>query len=219
MASHGHMAYTTPGGAGALRGVDVTQPSTSIALGSVSVTAGLVTATTANGAPLTGLVPGIPTSVLISGVPNLAGNVNLNGVFTISVASSTTFNYSIANLTATGTATGGTLFFGSPNLVFGGLSFTQGIAINPITHTAALADPNVTIQQINILNQLDQSITSINLEQNCTAFTVTCNSGTELNTANVAWQPYTNSIVSYNPNLNQVSISDPVTQRRYALFL
>ena len=217
MASHGHMAYTTPGGAGALRGVDVTQPSTSIALGSVSVTAGLVTATTANGAPLTGLVPGIPTSVLITGVPNLAGNVNLNGVFTISVASSTTFNYSIANLTATGTATGGTLFFGSPNLVFGGLSFTQGIAINPITHTAALADPNVTTQQINILNQLDQSITSINLQQNCTAFTVTCNSGTELNTANVAWQPYTNSIVSYNPNLNQVSISDPVTQRRYAL--
>jgi DNA-binding beta-propeller fold protein YncE len=217
MASHGHMAYITPGGAGALRGVDVTQPSTSIALGSVSVTAGLVTATTANGAPLTGLVPGIPTSVLITGIPNLAGNVNLNGVFTISVASSTTFNYSIANTSATGTATGGTLFFGSPNLVFGGLSFTQGIAINPITHTAALADPNVTIQQINILNQLDQSITSINLEQNCTAFTVTCNSGTELNTANVAWQPYTNSIVSYNPNLNQVSISDPVTQRRYAL--
>jgi DNA-binding beta-propeller fold protein YncE len=216
MASHGHMAYTTPGGAGALRGVDVTQPSTSIALSSVSVTAGIVTATTVNGAPLTGLVPGIPTSVLITGVPNLAGNVNLNGVFTIVVASSTTFNYSIANTTATGTATGGTVFFGSPNLVFGGLSFTQGIAINPITHTAALADPNVTLQQINVLNQLDQSITSITLQQNCTAFTVTCNSGTELNTADVAWQPYTNSIVTYNPNLNQVSISDPVTQRRYA---
>jgi DNA-binding beta-propeller fold protein YncE len=216
MAPHGHIAYVAPGGAGVLRGVDVTQPSTSITLGSLSLTAGIVTATTANGAPLTGLVPGIPTSVLISGVPDLPGNVNLNGVFTVIVASSTTFNYAISNTTASGTASGGTVFFGSPNLVFGGLSFTQGIAINPITHTAALADPNVTSQQINVLSQLDQSISSISFLSGCTAFSVPCNGGAELNTADVAWQPYTNSIVSYNPNLNQVSVSDPVTQKRYA---
>src|SRR6202011_1412168 len=74
-----HMAYVTPGGAGVVRGVDVTQPSSSIALSSLSLTAGIVTATSAT--PLTGLVPGIPTSVLITGVPPLAGNVNLNGVF------------------------------------------------------------------------------------------------------------------------------------------
>jgi DNA-binding beta-propeller fold protein YncE len=212
-----HMAYVTPGGPGVARGVDVTQPSSSIALSGLSLTAGIVTATTASGAPLTGLVPGIPTSVLITGVPPLAGNVNLNGVFSIIVASSTTFNYSISNTTASGTASGGTVFFGGPNLVFGGLSFTQGIATNPINHSAALVDPNVTTNQISILNQLDQSLASINLQQNCTAFTTTCNSGTELNTADVAWQPYTNSVVSYNPNLNQVSISDPITQKRYAI--
>jgi DNA-binding beta-propeller fold protein YncE len=212
-----HLAYVTPGGPGVVRGVDVTQPSSSIPLGSLSLTAGIVTATTANGAPLTGLVPGIPTSVLISGVPPLAGNVNLNGVFSINVASSTTFNYAISNTTASGTASGGTVFFGAPNLVFGGLSFTQGIATNPISHSAALVNPNVTTNQISILNRLDQSLASINLQQNCTAFSTTCNSGTELNTADVAWQPYTNSIVSYNPNLNQVSISDPVTQKRYAI--
>jgi DNA-binding beta-propeller fold protein YncE len=224
MASHGHMAYVTPGGLGVVRGVDITQPSTSLALSTLSLTAGVVTATTANGAALTGLIPGIPTTVLISGVPPLAGNVNLNGVFTISVTSSTTFTYAIGNTTATGTANGGTLFYGGPNLVFGGLSATtQGIAINPITHTAALADANATSQQIDVLNQLDQAISSISFAANCTASTPSCSNLAELpGSARVAWQPYTNSIVSYNPGVpgnpvNQVSISDPVTARRYAL--
>jgi DNA-binding beta-propeller fold protein YncE len=224
MAPHGHMAYVTPGGSGVVRGVDVTQPSTSLALSTLSLSAGTVTATTASGAPLTGLVPGIPTTVLISGVPPLSGSVNLNGVFTIFVTSSTTFTYSIGNTSASGTANGGTVFYGGPNLIFGGLSATtQGIAINPISRTAALADANATAQQINILNQLDQSISSISFSANCTALTPTCASSGEFpGTARVAWQPYTNAIVSYNPGVpgnpvNQVSISDPVTAKRYAL--
>jgi DNA-binding beta-propeller fold protein YncE len=224
MAPHGHMAYVTPGGLGVVRGVDISQPSTSLALSTLSLTAGVVTATTTNGAPLTGLVPGIPTTVLISGVPPLAGNVSLNGVFTISVTSSTTFTYAIGNTTATGTANGGTLFYGGPNLVFGGLSATtQGIAINPITHTAALADANATGQQIDILNQLDQSVSSVSFSANCTASTPSCSNLAELpGSARIAWQPYTNSIVSYNPGVpgnpvNQVSISDPVTAKRYGL--
>jgi DNA-binding beta-propeller fold protein YncE len=232
MAPHGHMAYVTPGGSGIVSGVNVMQPSTSIALGTLALTAGTVTATTANSTPLTGLVPGIPTTVLISGVPPLANpggsptTVNLNGVFSVSVTSSTSFTYILAtNVTGSATANGGTVFFGSPNLVFGGISnTTQGIAINPITHTAALADANAAANlQINLLNQLDQSVTSISFATNCTAFTVPCNSSGEFpGTARLAWQPYTNSIVSYNPGVpgtpvNQVSISDPVTRRRYAL--
>jgi len=224
MAPHGHMAYVTPGGSGVVRGVDITQPSFSLPLGTLSLTAGTVTVTTASGAPLTGLVPGIPTTVLISGVPPLSGNVNLNGVFTITVTSSTTFTYPIGNTSATGTANGGTVFFGGSNLIFGGVSATtQGIAINPITHTAALADANATSQQIDILNQLDQSVSSISFSANCTALTPTCTSSGEFpGTARVAWQPYTNAIVSYNPGVpgnpvNQVSISDPVTAKRYAL--
>jgi DNA-binding beta-propeller fold protein YncE len=231
MAPHGHMAYVTPGGSGTVRGVNVLQPSTSIGLSTLALTVGgTVTATTANSTPLTGLVPGIPTTVLISGVPlpNTTGNptsVNFNGVFTVAVTSSTSFQYSLGpSVTGSGTANGGTVFFGSPNLVFGGLSnTTQGIAINPITHTAALADANATSQQINVLNQLDQSFTSISFQTNCTAFTIPCNSSGELpGTARVAWQPYTNSIISYNPGVpgtpvNQVSISDPVTRQRYAL--
>jgi DNA-binding beta-propeller fold protein YncE len=228
MAPHGHLAFVTPGGSGVVRGVDVTQPSTSVGISSVSLASGIVTVTTTG--TLTGIIPGIPTTVLISGVPttNSANNTNFNGVFSIASTSSTTFTYAL-NSTATGSASGGTVFYGSPNLSFGGISqTTQGIAINPISHTAALADVNATgvgsvSPQIDLLNQLDQSVSSINFFATCTAFTTNCANAPELpGTASLAWQPYTNAIVSYNPGfpgtaVNQVSVSDPVSQKRYAL--
>src|SRR5712692_7722586 len=226
-APHGHRAYVAPGGSGIVTGVNLTQPSTSVGLSTLSLTSGIVTATTTSGSTLTGLVPGIPTTVLISGVPlpNTAGNTtaaNFNGVFSINVTSGTSFTYALGNTTASGTANGGTVFYGSPNLVFGGVSSTtQGIAINPITHTAALADADATGSngpQIDTLNQLDQSVTSIFFRATCTAFTPTCTGSPELlHTADVAWQPYSNSIVSYNPDQHQVSISDSVTRSRYAI--
>src|SRR4029077_8160785 len=226
MAPHGHLAYVTPGGFGVLRGVDVTLPSTSLAISSITLTSGVVTVTTSG--TLTGIVPGIPVTVLITGVPttNSASNTNFNGVFSVNSTSSNTFTYAL-NTTASGTASGGTVFYGSPNLNFGGISQTsQGISINPITHSAAIVDADATGQnpQINILNQLDQSVTSIRLFATCTAFSTTCANGPEfIGTATVAWQPYTNSIVSYNParpgsgSTNQLSISDPVTAKRYAI--
>jgi DNA-binding beta-propeller fold protein YncE len=222
MTPHGHLAYVTPGGFGVTRGVDVTLPSTSVAISTISLTSSVVTVTTTG--TLTGIVPGIPTTVLITGVPttNSAGNTNFNGVFSVTSSSSTTFTYAL-NTTASGTVSGGTVFYGSPNLNFGGLpSTSQGIAINPITHSAALVDPNATGQspQINVLNQLDQSVTSIRLFATCTAFSPTCANGSDIGSALVAWQPYTNSIISYNPGspggTDEVSISDPVTAQRYA---
>src|SRR5262249_22471008 len=190
MADHGHIGYVSPGGSGVVKGVDLTAPSTSKTLDSVTVTAGIATATVSNGLTLTGLVPGIPATVLISGVPNLPASgstpaANLNGVFSVNLVSSTSFAYAV-NTTLSGTVNGGTVFYGSPNLIFGGVSSTtQGIAINPISHTAALADANATGTngpQIDILNQLDQSISSItfltgsgNTTNGCTAFTVNCN--------------------------------------------
>jgi DNA-binding beta-propeller fold protein YncE len=231
MAPHGHLAYVTPGAfqsnLGVVRGVDVTQPSTSIGISSLSLASGIVTVTTSG--TLTGLIPGIPSTVLISGVPttNAAGNTNFNGVFNISITSSTTFAYVLSTTitsTASGTASGGTVFYGSSNFNFGGVSPTvQGIAINPITNTAALADAGATAAQIDLLNQLDQSFSSITFSATCTAYTLTCSGSPELaGTARVAWQPYTNSIISYNPGtpgrppVNQVSISDPVTRTRRA---
>jgi hypothetical protein len=237
MAPEGHLAYVSPGGSGALQGVDVTKKSTSAFISTLTLAAGIVTVTTTAS---NGLVPGNSGTVLIAGVPapGAAGSANpttanFNGVFNVAAISDTAFTY-VLNSTSSGTVTvppntnnqPGTVaqvFYSSPNLIFGGLSRTsQGIAINPITNTAALADANAigtNGPQINLLNDLDQSISSISFFATCTFYTTTlpcANSAELLGTANVAWQPYSDAIVSYNPNLNQVSISDPVTARRYA---
>ncbi len=232
MAPHGHLALVTPGGSGTLRGIDVTKPSTSAIINSLTLAAGIVTATTTTS---NGLVPGNSGTVLINGVPGpgTAGNsttADFNGVFNVAAVSDTSFTY-ILNSTSSGTVTltpdgngntGANVFYSSPNLIFGGLSqTTQGISINPITNTAALADANATGSngpQINLLNALDQSVSSISFFATCTFYTTTCSNGPELlGTSDIAWQPYSNAIVSYNPGLNQLSVSDPVTARRYAL--
>jgi DNA-binding beta-propeller fold protein YncE len=228
MQPNSHLALVTPGGSGTVRGVDVTQASQSATIQSLTLAAGIVTATTA---AANGLVPGNSGTVLITGVPapGSAANSttqNFNGVFNVAAVSDTSFTY-IVNSTSSGTVTipSGTtaqVFFNSPNLIFGGLSqTTQGISINPITNTAALADANATGAngpQINLLNDLDQTISSISFFATCTFYSTTCSNGPELlGTTNIAWQPYSNAIVSYNPVLNQLSVSDPVTARRYAL--
>jgi hypothetical protein len=237
MAPEGHIAYVSPGGSGALQGVDVTKKSTSAYISTLTLAAGIVTVTTTAS---NGLVPGNSGTVLIAGVPapGAAGSANpttanFNGVFNVAAVSDTAFTY-VLNSTSSGTVnvpaspnnqpgTVAQVFYSSPNLIFGGLSQTsQGIAINPITNTAALADANATGTngpQINLINDLDQSISSISFFATCTFYTTTlpcANSAELLGTANVAWQQYSDAIVSYNPNLNQVSISDPVSARRYA---
>jgi hypothetical protein len=237
MAPQGHVAYVSPGGSGALQGVNVTKPSTSAFISTLTLAAGIVTATTTAS---NGLVPGNSGTVLITGVPapGAAGSANpttanFNGVFNVAAISDTAFTY-ILNSTSSGTvnvpalpapATGtvAQVYYSNPNLIYGGLSqTTQGIAINPITNTAALADANATGTngpQLNLLNDLDQSISSISFFATCTFYTTTlpcANSAELLGTADVAWQSYSDAIVSYNPKLNQVSISDPVSARRYA---
>lgn len=230
MAPHGHLAFVTPGaaslggGAGTISGVDVTHTSTSVGISTLTLNAGTVVATTSGN--LTGLVPGIPATVLISGVPapNTQGNptnANFNGIFSVSVTGNNTFSYLLnVNGTGTGTANGGTVFFGVPNLTFTGISSgAQGIAINPITHTAAVANPNAaTGQQIDLLNQLDLSVTSISFASTCTFYNASAcpTSGADGGSADVAWQPYANAVVSYNPQSNQLSVSDPVSLTRRA---
>jgi DNA-binding beta-propeller fold protein YncE len=240
MAPHGHLAFVTPGGSGALQGVDVTKSSFSTAINSLTLAAGIVTVITANTSttnPPAFLTPGNSGTVLITGVPapGTAGNsttANFNGVFSVAAISDTSFTY-IINSTASGSvtltpdpntgSTGAQVLFSSPNLIYGGLSqTTQGISINPVTNTAALADANATGSngpQIDLINNLDQTISSISFFSTCTFYTTTlpCANGPELlGTADIAWQPYSNAIVSYNPKLNQVSVSDPVSARRYA---
>jgi hypothetical protein len=238
---HDHLALVTPGGgpgASVILGVNVTQPSSeNVILGS-TLTAGTVTVTidpskcppplpnptsTSNPCPFS-MVPGNAGSVLITGVKpgNAANDTLFNGVFSASVTSGNSFTYSVSNTTASDSGTGGDVFYGGPNLIFApsNAATTQGVAINPITSTAALADANATSgSQIDLLNALDQSVTSISFFATCTAFKpLPCPGAPELlATTEVAWQPYINALVSYNPQQKIVSVSDPVTQQRYAI--
>jgi DNA-binding beta-propeller fold protein YncE len=235
MIPHAHQALVTPGGAGIIQGVDVTQTSSSFTIANVSVSSGLVTVTLniPSGQTLS-LNPGNPGSVLIENVPpGSLHNTNFNGVFTIqSVPNSNSFTYALAatqNDSVIPTQPPAFAFFGSPNISIAVSQTAQGIAINPITRTAAIADANATGSngpQIDLLNSLDQSISSITFHsgngstagpQGCTVYT-TCANGPELlGTSSVAFQPYSNSLVSYNPQLNQLSVSNPVTQSRFAV--
>jgi DNA-binding beta-propeller fold protein YncE len=233
MAPHGHRAFVTPGGSGVVRGVDVTKPSNANVILSVTLTAGLVTVTidpkkcppplpdpttTNNPCPFS-MVPGNAGTVVIAGVSKGGNGTNFNGTFSVAVTSNTSFTYALGS-TVSDTGSGGTVFYGSPDLIFPISSTAQGIAVNPITSTAALADANAigtNGPQIDLLNALDQSISSISFFATCTAFTTSCSSSPELlATTEVAWQPYTNALVSYNGAQNQVSISDPVSRQRYA---
>lgn len=242
VASHSHLALATPGGSGAVRGVDVTKQSSANVISSSVLTAGLVTVTvdttkcvpgipqppsgtTSNPCPLL-MIPGNAGTALITGVTagNAANTSFFNGVFPVTVTSNNSFTY-VVNSTVTDTGTvdpkKSFVYYGGTTLIFPFSSTLQGVAINPITNTAALADANSTGtngSQIDLLNGLDQTISSITFFANCTAFNTSCpNSPELLATTDVAWQPFTNELVSYNPKLGQLSISDPVGRNRYAI--
>jgi DNA-binding beta-propeller fold protein YncE len=247
-APHGHLALVTPGGSGVVRGVDVTKPSSGNVILSSTLTAGLVTVTIdtshcppplpdptttppSNPCPFT-LVPGNAGTVLITGVkPGTSANeAFFNGSFSVNVTSNNSFTYTV-NSTASDSGTGGCqtnsttnvktcaeVLYSSPDQIFVLSPTLQGVAINPVTRTAAMADANApSAGQIWLLNSLDQTTTTISFSAGCSAFTTSCPSAPEfLGTADVAWQPYTNALVSYNPHINQVSISDPVSRQRFA---
>jgi len=247
---HGHIALVTPGGSGVVRGVDVTKPSSANVVSSATATAGLVTVTidttkcppplanpNPNATPPTNpcpfsMVPGNAGTVLITGLPKgSSSGTDFNGTFSVSVLSSNSFTYALTSTVSDSTAEPSgacangavcpTVFYGVPNAIFSISPTAQGIAINPITNTAAVADANATGTngaQIDLLSALDQSVSSITFFSNCTVFITPCASSPELlPTADVAWQPYLNEVVSYNPNVNQVSISEPVSHQRYAI--
>ena len=245
LAQHGHLAIVTPGGSGVVRGVDVTKASSANVLLKSSMTAGLVTVTidatqcvppTPNPDPKAtpptnpcpfSMIPGNAGTVLIANmVPTNSANYSLfNGLFTVNVTSGSTFAYvvpsTLSDQAAPPSGQIATVFYGGPDLTYSISSTLQGVAINPITNTAAMADANATGTsgaQIDLLSALDQSSSSISFFAGCTAFTPPpCPSQPELPpTTEVAWQPFTNTLVSYNPTQKLVSISDPVGRKRYA---
>jgi DNA-binding beta-propeller fold protein YncE len=213
------LAYVTPGGGGNMSAVDLQNVAsqTRVPVKSASRTSNIVTLTTSVAHNLN---PGHPGTVLISGLPQGTSGTNFNGSFSVlSVIDAFTFNYSqVANddtvsstSSAQGTVTSGLAF-----LTFSLTPTTQGIAINPITRTAVLADPNASTSQITFINSLDQSFSFISLFTGITGKPSGSNPS-ESGVSDVAFQPFTNTALALNPNLNQVSLLDPSLLQRAAI--
>jgi DNA-binding beta-propeller fold protein YncE len=211
-----HLAYVTPGGAGTLSVVDLTQKSASVGIASATRASNVVTISTV--APHN-LNPANPGTVLISGVST--ANSNFNGTFSgITVIDANDFEYSqtaVDDSVTGGTASNpvGEASYGIAYLTFSLSPTEQGIAINPITRSAMLADPNATSSQVDFINTLDETISSVQLTEGNVG--TTAGTGSEIRDTNVAFQPYSNTGVLFNPQLNQVSMIDPVRLQRYQI--
>jgi DNA-binding beta-propeller fold protein YncE len=216
-----HLAFVTPGGAGSLTAVSTTNPSqASLKIASAQRTANIVTVTMAPNTPHN-LVPGSEGTVLISGLPPGTAGSSFNGAFSLlTVINNLEFAYAQTGPNDTSTSTSGMQGFLSTATNFLTFSITptvQGIDINPITHSAVLADPNASASQITFVDSLDESVSSLNLCNglNLSSTTVPCTA--ELGTSAVAFQPFTNTVVSLNASLNQISLLDPSSGQRITI--
>jgi DNA-binding beta-propeller fold protein YncE len=213
-----HLAYVTPGGAGVLQVVDLTRRSTSVGIASAIRTSNVVTVTTTAAHNIN---PANPGTVLISGVSTT--NTNFNGTFSgITVIDANNFAYSqtaVNDSVTGGTAAApiGTVSYGNPFLQFTVSPTQQGIAVNPISRAAVLADPNNNAAQVTFLNTLDQSLSSISLLQDVSLGGNTAGAAGEIGDTSVGYQPYSNTAVVMNPHLNQISLIDPARLARIAI--
>lgn len=222
-----HLAYVTPGGAGNLSAVNLANPSSgSVGIASAARASNVVTVTTS--APHN-LIPGNPGTVLISGLPSGTKGTNFDGSFSVgNVLDANNFQYFQADLDDTTTcATGAncTASSGIPFLTYQISPSVTGIAINPVTRQAVIADPNATSSQINFIAAQSQSVTPMTVFLNATG---PVNSGSlELGATQVAFQPFSNTALSLNPKTGpslgalpftgQVSLLDPSLLQRPAI--
>lgn len=211
--SGAHLAYVSPGGLGLLSAVNLANPSSgSVGITSATRASNVVTVTTANPH---NLAPGNPGTVLISGLPPGATNkTNFNGSFAVgNVLDATHFQFSQADLDDTSTCAGTCLASsGVPFLTYLISPSITGIAINPVTRLAVLADPNATFAQITFLDPQSETPSSMTLFVNGIGQVST--GSPELGATNVAFQPFTNTAVSFNALRNEVSLLDPTALQR-----
>jgi DNA-binding beta-propeller fold protein YncE len=208
-----HLAYVSPGGLGLLSAVDLANPSTGSAdITSATRASNVVTVTTAKPH---NLAPGNPGTVLISGLPGgKPNNTNFNGSFAVAnVLDATHFQFSQADLDDTSTCAAKCLASsGVPFLTYTISPSTTGIAINPVTRLAVLADPNVTFAQVSFLDPQSETVNSLTLFAGTTGQVST--GSPELGATGVAFQPFTNTAVSFNALRNEVSLLDPTALQR-----
>jgi DNA-binding beta-propeller fold protein YncE len=215
------LAYVTPGGAGLLSAVSLASPSTeSVKVTGATRSSNLVTVTTATSHNLD---PGNPGTVLISGLPPGTKGTNFDGSFSVNtVLDSTHFQYIQPDLddsttcttTSTPPCSSGNANAGNPFLTYSISSAITGISFNSVTRQAILVDPNATSGQVTYIDPQSESVTSMTLFANATGQGT---GSTEIGASAVAFQPLSNTAVSFNPNLNQVSLLDPSLLQRAAI--
>ncbi|HXM99895.1 MAG TPA: YncE family protein [Candidatus Dormibacteraeota bacterium] len=215
-----HVAYVSPGGRGSFSIVDLSQKSTSANIAPAPAGAvrsnNIVTITTVTPH---GIDPIQGGSVLISGLPLGPKGTSFNGAFQVfgnGVVDSRTFQFSQSAADDTGGSSAtvmGVVGVSGSSQPLGITSTAVGIAINPITRAAAYADPNATSSQIGFINSLDQVLAgSITLSVG--SFGTTTGGAPEAGARFVAYQPYYNVAVSFNPARNEISFLDPAGFKR-----
>lgn len=206
-----HLAFVTPGGAGLLSVVDLTQKNETFTIQAAPNGAvrsnGVVTIKTNE---LNDINPAVGGTVIISGV----ADTSFNGSFSISSVLSDGHTFTYVQAGADATSGGGTVSIGNPVLRFSVSNTIRGVSINPISRTAMLADPNSSAAQLSFIRTLDQTVTSLGL----TVGSYLNNSGTapEIGFRFTAFQPNLNVGVAYNPLRNEVSLIDPARPQRLA---
>jgi DNA-binding beta-propeller fold protein YncE len=213
------LAYVTPGGGGNLSVVDLQHVATQARIGIASATrtSDVVTITTS---AQHNLNPGNPGTVLISGLPAGKNGTIFDGTFSVtSVIDASTFTYSQTaadDTTASTSSSQGFVTFGTAFLTYSLSPTVQGIAINQISRTAVLADPNASGSQVSFIDSLDQTISSMTLFSEGIGPNTT-GLPPESGVTDVSFQPFTNTAVVFNPALNEVSLIDPVLLQRDAI--
>jgi hypothetical protein len=172
------------------------------------------------------LNPSSPGAVLITGVSTNSpsgSTFNFNGTFNVVAGTVTTYTFSVFlnNVTCPNTTVyggGGNFTFGNPYYTFAVSSGATGGAINPITGTFAFADPTANSSsasatpQIAFVSALDQTVSSLFLSRgSCNGCSPVPSGAPETGVQWVAWDPYVNVLVAYNPKdtYDEISLIDP----------
>jgi DNA-binding beta-propeller fold protein YncE len=221
------LAYITPGGAnGASSVVDLLQTATSVFILPAA------TSNTATGAFRASGITTIKTitphginatlggTVIISGLKGSKDDstkgISFNGTYIATVVDPYTFSYPQTGLPddqETNTSSSeGTVQYGSPYYSFSTSANVSGAAINPVTRTFAYADFASYAAQIGFISTLDQTLTSLSLTAgSCNGCTPSPTGGPENGFRSVAWDPFTDVLIAYNPSKNPPSGNLPST--------
>src|SRR5437667_1255230 len=210
------LAYVTPGGAGLLSAVDLANPTAgSVSIVSATRASNVVTIATTDPHNLN---PASPGTVLISGLPlGTTNKTDFNGSFSVgAVLDAKHFQYFQADKDDTSTCSTTCLASsGTPFLTYTLSSSIVGIAFNPITRQAVLADPNFTFSQIDFIDPQSQTVSPMSLFSEATG--QVSSGAPELGAETVAFQLFSNTDVSFNPKTNEVSLLDPSLLQRPAI--